>query len=272
MLALINDKVVKNDAQAAMNLLKQFVYVVIEALHKKVMGTLATTDSSTYNNLQMSYQLPSINKLEDLYQTVRTRAEESTRTNDANIIDLAVILSVVSQVRSMMLNASAPVEDEGLQLYTQYQSKMAVAECMPIAKELMRTTVLLTSQDLGTRVKAIEGCWLALQKILTSIVQRVSTGTQASAKLWRWNTQVLEKSAHHLKLKEWEAIKLSIPIHNASTERGRLPAHVSFFLWQDDVFVLNSVIYAKRTPRPLCKTRSLHKIMRIPFLAMDEIV
>ncbi|EFA86535.1 hypothetical protein PPL_00333 [Heterostelium album PN500] len=200
MLTIISDRVNKSEYLDAYNRLKQLVFITIDQL---VGGAVnASTDSATYNQLQNSYQLPSINKLEDLYQLVRMKSQEILRGNQDSkvILELSSILSILQQVRYLLLNRKyiqqqqqqiqqqsstndndnnkkivnqqieMHEEDEGLQIYCQYQSKMIQMEIQPVEFD----------------------------------------------RYWQWNSIILEKNRKY-RLKQWDISKLAILLHNQSS-------------------------------------------------------
>ncbi|GAM17620.1 hypothetical protein SAMD00019534_007950 [Acytostelium subglobosum LB1] len=227
MLAIINDRLQKTDYTDALKQLKQFVFITIEALSHGAAHS--NTDSTTYNQLQTSYQLPTMNKLEDLYQSVRLKADEATRAaNETQLLEITLILSIIQQTRYLMLNhrsrssgsESTPShheqQDDGFQLFTQYHAKQVLADIQPLIKELLRTNGLIQSNDLANRIKAMHNCWQALYKILMLVVNKTNNISHIISKQWSWNTTILEKNKK-VKLKEWQASNMTIPLHNQSS-------------------------------------------------------
>eukprot|EP01132_Coremiostelium_polycephalum_P009167 gene9167-11235_t len=244
----INDKVVKKDYEKALQLLKQFVYITIEAITRTRQGSVS--DSQAYNKLYEKYHIPSISKLEDLYQSTRVKSEETIRNNnETDLINLSMILSIVQQLKFKLLQRNLPPpipttttttttedpnnnsnqppppqqqqdellfneEDEGLSLYTQYQRKLILQDCTPMVRDLLRVNQQLVGDDIKTKSKSIENCSHSLKKILTNVVRKVADAVDLSRNLWRFNNILLNK--FNLQLRAWDPSKLTIPLHNQS--------------------------------------------------------
>ncbi|EGC38790.1 hypothetical protein DICPUDRAFT_148463 [Dictyostelium purpureum] len=229
----INDKITKNDFEEGLKLLKQFVYLVFEGLTSKSVNTLQNA-GTTYTNLFEKYHIPSLMKLEELYQTSRSKIEETMRTNnETSLIQLSIILSIVQQIKYKVLvrqqqqqqqqqqhqqQHQQPVyeeEDEGLNLYIQFQRKLILQDSGPIIKDMIRVNETLEGMnDIKSKVNSIDNCLLALKKVLSSVVQKISDTVHVSSDQWRWNQILHEK--YQTKLNEWNSNYLTLPLHNQS--------------------------------------------------------
>jgi len=222
----VKDRVGKNEFSEALKILKQFVYISIEPITKTTVGSMS--DSNTYNNLYEKYHIPSLNKLEELYQLTRSKTEETIRTNNENsLIHLSMILSIVQQIKQRIIfrqqqqqqndqQQQQPImeEDEGLSLYIQFQRKIILQESGPLIKEMIKVNQSLDGKDVKTKVKIFDNCLITLKKVLSSIVDKVSDALDVGEDQWKWNT-VLE-SRFQTKLNEWNPSLLSLPLHNQS--------------------------------------------------------
>ncbi|KAF2075481.1 hypothetical protein CYY_003217 [Polysphondylium violaceum] len=222
----VKDRVGKNEFSEALKILKQFVYISIEPITKTTIGSMS--DSNTYNSLYEKYHIPSLNKIEELYQLTRSKTEETIRTNNQeSLINVSMILSIVQQMKQRIIfrqqqqqqqqgNTSSMMleEDEGLALYIQFQRKIILQESGPLIKEMIKVNQSLDGKDIKTKVKIFDNCLITLKKVLSSIVDKVSDALDVGEDQWKWNN-VLE-SRFQTKLNEWNPSLLSLPLHNQS--------------------------------------------------------
>ncbi|KAM9973477.1 hypothetical protein ACTFIW_010569 [Dictyostelium discoideum] len=242
----IIDKVNKNEFEEGLKLLKQFVYIVMEAISKPVV-TPSTNDNNniTYNTIYEKYHIPPLNKIEELYQITRSKTEETMRTNnEQSVIQLSLILSIVQQIKYKLVSRSiannqhqhhqnittfenSGEEDEGLVIYIQFQRKVILQDSGPIIKDMLRINQQLSesysdsstnsSNDIKFKVKSIDNCLMALKKVLSSVVQKVSDSIRVGNDQWRWNDIILFEK-YKTKLVEWNSNNLTLPLHNQSAQ------------------------------------------------------
>ncbi|KAN0022145.1 hypothetical protein ACTFIU_004314 [Dictyostelium citrinum] len=237
----IIDKVNKSEFEEGLKLLKQFVYIVMEAISKPV-ATPSTNDNNniTYNTMYEKYHIPPLNKIEELYQITRSKTEETMRTNnEQSVIQLSLILSIVQQIKYKLVSRSminqqnniitfenSGEEDEGLTIYIQFQRKVILQDSGPIIKDMLRINQQLSesysdgvnsSNDIKFKVKSIDNCLMSLKKVLSSVVQKVSDSIRVGNEQWRWNDMILYEK-YKTKLVEWNSNNLTLPLHNQSAK------------------------------------------------------
>ncbi|EGG15242.1 hypothetical protein DFA_10076 [Cavenderia fasciculata] len=254
MIAVMNDKLNKGDYETAYTNLKQFVFITIESLHRHCNNTLladnADGSNTTYNAHQSSYLLPSLQKLEDLYQLVKIRCEESMRQQPLSniqqqqqphmtsvvqqlpkqqiVLYLCLMTSILQQLRSMLLRKIILVdskddkeqeEDEGLSAFVAYQSKDILQDCQNVIKDMLRVNQQLpnNNENLSVKIKAIDNCFTSLQSVLKIVVSKIKQSLQACNQQWAWNNFILEKNRKGLKLRTWQPHKMTITLHNQSS-------------------------------------------------------
>lgn len=214
----------------------------MEAISKPIV-TPSTNDNNnmTYNTIYEKYHIPPLNKIEELYQITRSKTEETMRTNnEQSVIQLSLILSIVQQIKYKLVSRSIPnqhqniitfensgEEDEGLVIYIQFQRKVILQDSGPIIKDMLRINQQLSESysdastnslnDIKYKVKSIDNCLMALKKVLSSVVQKVSDSIRVGNDQWRWNDMILFEK-YKTKLVEWNSNNLTLPLHNQSAQ------------------------------------------------------
>ncbi|KYQ93793.1 hypothetical protein DLAC_05186 [Tieghemostelium lacteum] len=218
----INDKIIKNDVSQAYQLLKQFVYIVYEPLCRPPVDR-----GTTYNQLSERYHIPSINKLEELYQTARMKSEEIIRiNNEQSLVEISMIISILQQIKYLLLNRTrissensvvtvlSQLEDDGLTLFTQYLRKQVLESLGPMIQDLIKLNQQLSAKDIKTNCKSLENCCQTLKKLLNQVAHNITHAMELSNDHWKWNDLLLQK--YKVQLKQWNSPDLLMPIHNQS--------------------------------------------------------